>query len=137
MEERLWHKAYAPGVAPSIDYENIIMPEALERTAKNYPDNTSFIMMGKKISFSQLNDLVNRFATALADLGIQKGDKVALILPNIPQVVIATYAVFRLGGVVVMNNPLYTERELELMRQENQELRNRLERLERAFGITE
>ena len=113
MEERLWHKSYAPGVAPGIDYENIIMPEALERTAKNYPDNTSFIMMGKKISFSQLNDLVNRFAAALADLGVQKGDKVALILPNIPQVVIATYAVFRLGGVVVMNNPLYTERELE------------------------
>jgi long-chain acyl-CoA synthetase len=70
-------------------------------------------MMGKKISFSRLNDLVDRFAAALADLGVQKGDKVSLILPNIPQVVIATYAVFRLGGVVVMNNPLYTERELE------------------------
>jgi long-chain acyl-CoA synthetase len=113
MQEKLWHKSYAPGVPPSIDYENITMPEALERSATNYPHNTSFIMMGKKISFSQLNDLVNRFAAALADLGIQKGDKVALILPNIPQVVIATYAVFRLGGVVVMNNPLYTERELE------------------------
>jgi len=113
MQEKLWHKSYAPGVSPSIEYENITMPEALERSATNYPDNTSFIMMGKKISFSQLNDLVNRFATALSDLGIQKGDKVALILPNIPQVVIATYAVFRRGGVVVMNNPLYTERELE------------------------
>ena len=76
MEERIWHKSYAPGVAPSIDYENITMPQALERTATNFPDNTSFIMMGKKISFSELNDLVNRFAAALADLGIQKGDKV-------------------------------------------------------------
>jgi long-chain acyl-CoA synthetase len=113
MEDRIWHKAYAPEVPPRNDYENITMPEALERTAKNYPNTASFILMGKKISFSQLNDLVNRFAAALADLGIQKGDKVALILPNIPQVVIATYAVYRLGAVVVMNNPLYTERELE------------------------
>jgi long-chain acyl-CoA synthetase len=113
MQERIWHKAYAPEVPPSNEYESITLPEALERTAKNHPDGTSFILMGKKISFSQLNDLVNRFAAALAELGIQKGDKVALILPNIPQVVIATYAVYRLGAVVVMNNPLYTERELE------------------------
>ncbi|MBW2182141.1 MAG: long-chain fatty acid--CoA ligase [Deltaproteobacteria bacterium] len=113
MEDRLWHKAYAPQVPPSIDYENITMPEALERTVKNFPDNISHIMMGKKITFSQLNDLVNRFASALADLGIKKGDKVAIMLPNMPQAVIATYAVFRLGAVVVMHNPLYTERELE------------------------
>ncbi|RLB84261.1 MAG: long-chain fatty acid--CoA ligase, partial [Deltaproteobacteria bacterium] len=57
--------------------------------------------------------MVNRFARALANLGINKGDKVALLLPNIPQVVIASYAVLKLGAVVVMNNPLYTERELE------------------------
>lgn len=113
MEKRLWHKAYAQAVPPSVDYETITLPAALERTVVNFPDTTALIMMGRRINYKELDELVNRFATALADLGIQKGDKVALLLPNIPQVVIAAYAVFRLGAVVVMNNPLYTENELE------------------------
>lgn len=112
MEDRIWHKAYAPSVPPSIDYEELTLPEALERTAKRFPDRTSFIMMGKKIPFHQLNELVDRLANALFDLGIEKGDKVAIAMPNMPQAVIATCAVFKLGAVVVMHNPLYTEREL-------------------------
>ncbi len=113
MEERIWHKAYAPAVPPSIDYEKITMPQALERTVRNFPDNTALVMMGKKISYRQLDELVNRFAAALADLGIQKGDKVAILLPNLPQGFMAVQAVFKLGAVVVMHNPLYTESELE------------------------
>jgi len=113
MEERIWHKAYAPQVPPSVDYEEITLPAALERTAGNFPETTALIMMGKRITYKELDDLVNCFAAALADLGIQKGDKVALLLPNMPQVVVAAYAVFRLGAAVVMNNPLYTETELE------------------------
>jgi long-chain acyl-CoA synthetase len=113
MEQRIWHKAYDPQVPPSIDYEQMTLPEALARTARNHPDLTALIMMGKEISFKELEGLVHRFANALADLGVRKGDKVAMLLPNLPQIVIATYAVFELGGVVVMNNPLYTERELE------------------------
>jgi long-chain acyl-CoA synthetase len=113
MEDRFWHKAYAPGVPASLNYENITLQDALVRTARRFPDSISLIMMGKKITFRELDELVNRFAGALADLGVRKGDKVALILPNMPQLVIATYAVFRLGAVVVMNNPLYTESELE------------------------
>lgn len=113
MEERIWHKAYAKGVPRSLDYEEITLHDALERTAKRFPDTVALIMMGKKITYRELNELVNRFANALTVLGIRKGDKVALLLPNIPQVVIASYAVFRLGAVVVMNNPLYTESELE------------------------
>jgi long-chain acyl-CoA synthetase len=112
MEERIWHKAYAQGVPPSIDYEKITMPEALERTVRNFPDNTALVMMGKKISYQELDELVNRFAAALAALGIQKGDKVAILLPNLPQGFVAAQAVFKLGGVVVMHNPLYTETEL-------------------------
>ena len=113
MEDRIWHKSYAPGVPTSIDYEKITLSESLTRTANRFPDKCALVMMGKKITFRELDGLVNRFANALADLGIKKGDRVALILPNMPQTVIASYAVFRLGGVVVMNNPLYTERELE------------------------
>jgi len=113
MEERIWHKAYPPSVPPSLDYEKITLPDALARTAAKYPDIVALILMGKSITYRRLDDYVNRFAAALSDLGIQQGEKVALILPNIPQIVIATYAVWRLGAVVVMNNPLYTERELE------------------------
>jgi len=113
MEERFWHKAYAEKVPPGVDYEKITLPEALERTVRRFPDTVALIMMGRKITYRELDDLVNCFAGALADLGIQKGDKVSILLPNMPQVVIASYAVFRLGGVVVMNNPLYTESELE------------------------
>ncbi len=113
MEERIWHKAYPPTVPPSLDYEKITLPDALARTVGKYPDNVALILMGKKITYRQLDDYVNMFASALSGLGISKGDKVALILPNIPQIVIATYAVWRLGAIVVMNNPLYTERELE------------------------
>jgi long-chain acyl-CoA synthetase len=69
--------------------------------------------MGRRISYRELDLLVNRFARALLDLGVKKGDKVAMLLPNIPQAVIAIYATFRIGAVAVMNNPLYTERELE------------------------
>jgi len=112
MEERIWHKAYAPGVPKNIDYQRVPMPEALERSATRFPDTMALNLMGKRITYGELDDLVNRFAWALADMGIRKGDRVSLILPNLPQAVIASYAVFRLGAVVVMNNPLYTEREL-------------------------
>ena len=113
MESRIWHKAYDPPVPPSINYKPITLAEAVRRAARNFPESVALLMMGKKITYRELDHLVDRFATALADLGIQKGDKVAIILPNIPQVVVAAFGVMRLGGVVVMNNPLYTERELE------------------------
>ncbi|MBW2095115.1 MAG: long-chain fatty acid--CoA ligase [Deltaproteobacteria bacterium] len=113
MEERVWHKSYARGVPASVDYQKITLHGALEKTAQTFPDTVALIMMGKKITYRELDLLVNRFAGALAGLGVKKGDKVALLLPNMPQVVIASYAAFKLGAVVVMNNPLYTERELE------------------------
>jgi long-chain acyl-CoA synthetase len=113
MQEKLWHKSYAAGVEKSLDYEKITLSQALSRTAKDFPDHTALNYMGKKISFRELDGLVNAFARALKDMGVEPGDKVALCLPNIPQVIIANYAIFRLGATAVQNNPLYTERELE------------------------
>ena len=108
--ERIWHKSYAPGVPFEIEFEKITMPEVLSRNAKQFPGQPALLYMGKKISFLELESLVNRFARALLNLGVKKGDKVAMLLPNIPQIVIANYAAFRIGAVAVMNNPLYTER---------------------------
>ena len=112
MEERIWHKSYASPVSPSIDYEKITLEQALTRTAQRFPNVIALDMMGKRISYRELEALVNRFAAVLSDLGVAKGDRVAMILPNMPQMIIATYAAWRIGAVVVMNNPLYTEREL-------------------------
>jgi long-chain acyl-CoA synthetase len=112
MEARIWHKAYDPQVPPSLDYDRITLAEAMRRAGRDHSDRVALVMMGRKIRYGELDQLVDRLAAALADLGVEKGDKVAIILPNIPQVVVAAFAVMRLGGVLVMNNPLYTEREL-------------------------
>ena len=113
MQERLWHKSYAAGVKKTLDYEKITLSQSLTRTAKDFPDHTALNYMGKKITFRELDGLVNAFARALKDMAVAAGDKVALCLPNIPQVMIANYAIFRIGATAVQNNPLYTERELE------------------------
>jgi len=112
MEDRLWHKSYAPGVPKSLDYERTTISEALTRSAKNFPNHTALNYMGKKITYAELDRLVNSFDRALQDLSIQEGDKVGVCLPNIPQAIIANLAIFRIGAVTVQNNPLYTEREL-------------------------
>ncbi|MCJ7773965.1 MAG: long-chain fatty acid--CoA ligase, partial [Desulfobacterales bacterium] len=89
------------------------MPEILSRTAKKFPDRDALIFMGKKITYLELDQLVNQFANALIEVGVKQGDRVALLLPNIPQIVIAYYGIWRVGAVPVPNNPLYTDRELE------------------------
>ena len=113
MEEKFWHKSYVSNVNKTLDYEKITISQALTKSALEFPENVALNYMGKRITFRELDGLVNAFARALKDLGVEKGDKVALCLPNIPQVVIANYAIFRLGATAVQNNPLYTERELE------------------------
>ena len=112
MEDKIWHKSYAPGVPKSLDYERTTISEALTRSAKNFPNYTALNYMGKKITYAALARQVNSFARALQDLDIQGGDKVGVGLPNIPQVIIANLAIFRIGAVAVQNNPLFTEREL-------------------------
>ena len=111
-EEKLWHKSYASGVKPCLDYEQRTVSAALSRSARKFPNHTALNYMGKRLTYAELDRLVNAFARALSDFGIKPGDKVAVCLPNIPQVVIANYATFRIGAAAVQNNPLYTEREL-------------------------
>ena len=111
--ERLWYKSYAKGIPRQIHYESTPMPEALARTAREFPDTTALIFIDSRVSYRQLNDMANRFANALIDMGIKPGDKVAMLMPNMPQLVAATYGAWRAGAVVVMNNPLYTDVELE------------------------
>lgn len=111
--ERIWLSSYAPGVPQTIEIERTSVPQYLARSAKKYPNNPALFFQGTKVTFSQLDDMVNRFASALVSLGVKPGDKVSMLLPNLVQTAAAFYGAMRAGAVVVMNNPLYTDRELE------------------------
>ena len=111
--EKTWFKSYAEKIPRNLDYEKITVSDALRKVAAEYPDKTALIFLDAKISYKKLNDMVNSFATAMIDMGIKPGDKVAMLLPNMPQIVVASYGAWRAGAVVVMNNPLYTDHELE------------------------
>ena len=113
MEERLWHKSYVTGIPPRIDFERACMPEFLARSAGRFPGRSAVIYMGREISFRELDRLSDRFAGALISLGVKRGDRVALLMPNIPQMVISYFGIWRAGGTAVPVNPLYSDREIE------------------------
>ena len=111
--EKPWLKSYEKGVPEFLKYEEICMPDILDRTAKQFPDKTALIFQGFTQNFKELKDMVDRFATCLADFGVKKGDAVAILLPNVIPCVAAYFAILKVGGVAVMNNPLYSDPELE------------------------
>ncbi len=113
MEDRPWHKAYDDAVPARLDYERLTLPEFLFRSAERFPDRTAIVFQNARISYAELALDVRRFASVLSGLGVGRGDRVAIQLPNLPQTVIAFYAVLSLGAQAVMTNPLYTIRELE------------------------
>lgn len=112
MFRRIWHKYYPQEVPAEIDFEKITVPEFLTRSAEKFREHVAIYFDGAEMTYGQLDDLINRFARALLELGVKKGEKVAILLPNVPQVIIACQAVLRIGAITAMNNPLYTESEL-------------------------
>ncbi|HLV00041.1 MAG TPA: long-chain fatty acid--CoA ligase [Acidobacteriota bacterium] len=110
--EKIWQRFYDEQVPLSVDYPNISLYEMFKAAVKDNPDGTATIFFGAKTSYRKIDSQVNQFASALASKGVAKGDRVALILPNMPGYVIAHFAVLRLGAVLVPTNPLYVEREL-------------------------
>lgn len=118
-----WLAFYEKTVSPSPNFSEPLLDSFLTQAAQNYPNNTAtnFVLkyilgkrftIGGKITYRQLDLLVNRFATALSQLGVQKGDRIGVMLPNSPQFVITFFAAMRLGAIVVHVNPTYTSREL-------------------------
>ncbi len=110
---RPWIRHYEQGVPTELEIPDRPLTWLLDQTVSHYPGHTAFIYYGTKISYAQFSSLANRFATGLQRLGIKKGDRVAVALPNIPQYAIAFYGALRAGAVVVPTNPLYTEREMQ------------------------
>ncbi|HEY5004505.1 MAG TPA: long-chain fatty acid--CoA ligase [Ktedonobacteraceae bacterium] len=109
---RPWLQFYEEGVPAHIDIPDYPLTWLLDNAAHHYPDNTAIIYYGHKITYAQLSTLADRFAMGLQKIGVKKGDRVAIALPNIPQYPIVFYGALRAGAVVVPTNPLYTEREL-------------------------
>lgn len=112
-QDKPWLQFYQPDVPETIDFDTACLPEFLERSANRFPDKMALNFQGCEITYRKLNGMVNRFANALRQFGIAKGDAVALLLPNVIPCVVAYYAILRIGAVAVMNNPLYSDRELE------------------------
>ncbi len=111
--DKPWLKHYQPGVPEVPNYEPMCLPEFLDRTVSRFPNKKALTFEGFSITFRQLQEMVDRFATCLHNFGIRKGDAVAILLPNVIPCVAAFYAIHRLGAIAVMNNPLYSDRELE------------------------
>ncbi|MFL5767198.1 MAG: long-chain-fatty-acid--CoA ligase [Actinomycetota bacterium] len=112
-DHRPWLASYPSDVPPTLEpYPEASVFSMLERSASVWPDNVAIAFLGKHLTYRELLREVERFSAVLASLGVSRGDRVGLLLPNCPQYVIAYYATVRLGAVIVGNNPLYTRREL-------------------------
>jgi long-chain acyl-CoA synthetase len=109
--QRLWFNSWPKGIPKHIEYPKVPLFKLLEEAAQKYPSNTALVYFDREISYQELDSATNKFAAALADSGVKKGDKVALFLPNIPQFVISYYGAARVGAVVTTISPLYKERE--------------------------
>lgn len=114
MSERPWLAAYPEGVPADIDpgnYHSLV--ELMEQAFKTYAPRSAYSFMGKDMSFGDVDRQSQAFAAYLQSLGLQQGDRIAIMMPNVPQYPVAVAAILRAGYVVVNVNPLYTARELE------------------------
>jgi len=112
-EERPWLKFYLPEVPPDVDIPERSVIETFDEATDKWKDKTALIFYGAKISYRQLRDEVDRFATALCDLGIKKGDKVALLLLNSPQFIIAYFGALKAGATLTPISPVYVSLEIK------------------------
>ncbi|MGD2103847.1 MAG: AMP-binding protein, partial [Anaerolineae bacterium] len=122
--ERPWLSHYEDGVSAEIEIPDVPVTENLTRAAAAYPNRPAMIfgnvveplgnmLVDATIEYREFLDLTHRFAAALQELGVERGDRVAVHLPNCPQFVVAYYATLMVGGIVVPCNPQYVGREIE------------------------
>jgi long-chain acyl-CoA synthetase len=112
MSKKPWVKFYDEGVPETIDYPKITAFDLLDQSAKKYPNQPCTIFKGAVITYKEMDEITDSLAAGLASLGVKKGDRVGVFIPNTPQFVITYYALLKLGAVVVATNPLYTAREI-------------------------
>jgi long-chain acyl-CoA synthetase len=110
--ERPWLKHYGAEVPAHLSYPDIPLHQLLIDSARRFPQHTALEFYGRQISYRQLDELTDRFASALMGLGVRHGDRVALMLPNVPQTIIGYFGILKAGAWVVQTNPLYTASEI-------------------------
>ncbi len=110
--EKPWLDSYAPGVPTELDIPPGSLSNLIAESVATYPKNVALEFFGRETTYAELGAQIRRAAEGLRRLGVKAGDRVAIVLPNCPQHVVAFYAVLRLGAIVVEHNPLYTPREL-------------------------
>jgi len=113
MNEKPWLANYDKGVPLTIDIPNVPLFHFLEESARKYPDRACTIFKGAVITFREMDAITDQVAAALVDMGVKKGDRVGIFMPNTPQFVMAFFGILKAGGVVVATNPLYTPPEIE------------------------
>jgi long-chain acyl-CoA synthetase len=120
--DKPWLAHYEPAVPASLTYPSTTLHQSLDDTMRRFPDKPAVKLilkyigpnsLGGQMTYRQLGQEIDRCAAALHALGVKRGDRVALLLPNLPQFVIACYATLKVGGIVVNTNPQYTGREIE------------------------
>lgn len=110
--ERPWLDSYDPEVPPTLDYEKTPLFKFLDRAAHKWPNRTAIVFKNWKVTYAKLKTMSEVFADNLRAAGIRRGDRVALMLPNLPQTIVAFWGVMRCGAIGVMTNPLYMETEI-------------------------
>lgn len=113
MTEKVWLKNYPAEIPHEIDIPKIPVHQFLTDAYKVNPAKIAIHFMGKELTYKELYESALKFANYLQNLGVEKGDRIAVMLPNCPQAVIAYYGIMYVGGIVVQTNPLYTKRELQ------------------------
>ncbi len=112
-EAKPWTKWYLKGVSPDIAVGEKSVVDTFNETTEKWKDKTAVVFYGRKVSYKELRDQVDRFATALVDLGIKKGDKIALLLLNSPQFIIAYFGALKAGATLTAISPVYVSPEIK------------------------
>src|SRR5512141_145325 len=107
MNNRPWLAHYDKGVPSTLEYPKAPLFYFLDKAAANYPDRACTIFKGAVISYKEMNALTDHMAAAMVEMGVKKGDRVGIFMPNVPQFVIAYFGILKAGGVVVAVNPTY------------------------------
>ena len=111
-KSKLWSKFYPSAIPKNIDYPEVPLQGLLRKSAKAHPEKAAIAFLEKEINYAELDVLSDQFAAALASLGVKKGDKVAIFLPNIPQFIIAYFGILKTDAVLTTISPMHKEREV-------------------------
>ena len=112
MNDKPWLAHYDKGVPHTVEIPNVPLFYFLEESARKYPDRACTIFNGAVVTYKDMNVRSDQIAAALVELGVKKGDRVGIFMPNTPQFVMIYFGILKAGGVVVATNPLYTPPEI-------------------------